>query len=99
LQDDSVSARSVVFNSVTGDYIFCCSGVTLTGTATRITRRGGDIQLEDNRADRRVLIKISRATFKGSASVTLFSGGGFQCQIEDRDTRNDTAICMGGGGT
>jgi subtilisin-like proprotein convertase family protein len=93
LQDDTRPSRAVVFNSITGDYQFCCDGVTLTGRATKITRKGMDIQLEDNRLDRRVLIKVSKATFRGSAAATLLVPPNFQCQIEDRDTRNDTTIC------
>lgn len=92
LQDDSVPTRSVLFNTTTGDYTYCCSGgPTLMGKATKITVKGGEIQLEDTTPGRRVLIKLSKATFRGSASVTI--GGGPQCGIEDRDTRNDTAMC------
>lgn len=93
LQDDTRPARVVVFNSVTGDYQYCCDGMTLTGKATKITKKGMEIQLEDNRPDRRVLIKLSKATFRGNASANMFLPPNFQCQIEDRDTRNDTNIC------
>jgi hypothetical protein len=95
LQDDTRSSRVVLFNSITGDYQYCCDGMTLTGKATKLTKKGMDIQLEDNRPDRRVLIKVSKATFRGSASANLILPPTFQCQIEDRDTRNDTNICSG----
>jgi hypothetical protein len=93
LQDDTRPSRVVVFNSMTGDYQYCCDGMTLTGKATKITKKGMEIQLEDNRPDRRVLIKVSKATFRGSASANQFVPPNFQCQIEDRDTRNDSTIC------
>lgn len=93
LQDDTRPSRVVLFNSITGDYQFCCDTTTLTGRATKITRKGMEIQLEDNRPDRRVLIKVSKATFRGNASANLLLPPTFQCQIEDRDTRNDTTIC------
>lgn len=93
LQDDSSSSRVVVFNSTTGQYIFCCDSMTLMGTASKIIRKGGDITLEDNRSDRRVLIKLSKATFKGTASADQFAPLNIQCQIVDRDIRNDTAVC------
>ncbi len=95
LQDDSNPNRLVLFNSLTGDYIFCCDSVTLTGKASKITKKGGEIQLEDNRSDRRVLIKVSKTSFRGTASANQFAPPNFQCQIEDRDTRNDTNICGG----
>ncbi|GEM_PF-1226679 len=93
LQDDTVSSRVVVFNSTTGQYMFCCDSTTLMGTASKITRKGSEITLEDNRTDRRILIKLSKATFKGTASAHQFAPPNFQCQIEDRDIRNDTAVC------
>jgi len=96
LQDDTVPTRVILFNSVTGDYRLCCDTTTVIGRATKITKRGGDIQLEDNRSDRRVLIKVSKATFRGTASVSLIVTPTFQCEIEDRDTRNNTRICNGG---
>jgi len=93
LQDDTRPSRVVVFNSVTGDYQYCCDGLTLMGKATKITKKGMEIQLEDNRPDRRVLIKVSKATFRGSASANRLQPPNFVCQIEDRDTRNDSTIC------
>ena len=95
LQDDTVPTRVVAFNSLTGDYMYCCDGLTLTGKASKITKKGGDIQLEDNRTDRRVLIKVSRATGRGTASVTQLVPPNFRCEIEDRNIYNDTMICGG----
>jgi hypothetical protein len=96
LQDDTVPTRVFLFNSSTGQYRYCCDGVTITGTATKLTKKGGEIQLEDSRPNKRVLVKVSTKTFKGTASAGLVSPASYQCQITDRDTRNDTNVCAGG---
>jgi hypothetical protein len=93
LQDDTISNRVVAFSSVTGDYQYCCDGFTLIGKATKLTKKGMDIQLEDNRPDRRVLIKLSKLTFRGTATLTMVVAPNYPCEIEDRDTRNDTKMC------
>ena len=90
IQDDSDSSRVLRFNSVSGDYIYSCSGFTLTGKGV-INKKGGDITLTHNATDRRVLAKVSSAVFKGSASVGVYTS--FLCDILDRDTRNNTCQC------
>jgi subtilisin-like proprotein convertase family protein len=99
LQDDTVPTRVFLFNSSTGQYRYCCDGVTITGTATRLARKGGEIQLEDTRPNKRVLVKVSTKTFRGTASAGQVSPSTYQCQITDRDTRNNTNVCGGGSGT
>ncbi len=95
LQDDTVPTRVVIFNTITGEYRFCCDAMTLVGQASSIIRKGGEIMLQDNRSDRRVIIRVSKAIFKGTATANTLAPPNFQCQIQDRDTRDDTSLCIG----
>jgi len=91
LEDDTNARRIVLFNSVTGDYMFCCDGMTLTGRGL-VKKKGGDITITHNTSDRSILIKVSKTAFKGVATARTFTSQ-FQCEVEDRDTRNNTCIC------
>lgn len=91
LQDDSRPGRIVLFNSRTGDYMFCCDGMTLSGRGL-LRKKGGEITITHTTSDRSVLIKVSKTAFKGVATARTFSSQ-FQCEVEDRDTRNNTCIC------
>ena len=91
LQDDSISTRTVLFNSMTGDYVFCCGQFTLAGKGT-VTRQGGNITLQHNAVDRRVLAKVSLSARSGIASLQS-PPGSTKCTIADRDTRNNSCVC------
>lgn len=94
LQDETSPNRVLLFNSFTGQYIFCCGTLTLTGTGT-VTKSGSDITLQHNAADRRVLGKVSTSAKKGSASLQKPPGKIF-CTITDQNIRNNTCVCGGG---
>ncbi len=92
VQDDSDPSTVVLINSVTGDYRFCCHGVTYTGKGT-MTIRGSLYTLEHNPGDRRVLVKDDEATHKGSGSMSA-PPGTVRCTLTDRNTRDNSCICQ-----
>lgn len=96
LQDDSQGCNnSVLFNTLTGDYRWCCQGTIFTGRG-KVTKLGNNVTLEHNAVDRRVLIKLSAGSFPPSGTAGLQSPPGTtRCAITDRDTRNDTCLCGG----
>jgi subtilisin-like proprotein convertase family protein len=93
LQNDSGSSATLLFNSATGDYIFCCGALTLQGKGT-VTKKGGEISLQDNPADRRVLAKVTTALNKGTASLQ-FPPGKNACTITDRNLSDNSCTCGG----
>ncbi|HST24001.1 MAG TPA: pre-peptidase C-terminal domain-containing protein [Blastocatellia bacterium] len=97
LQDDSAGCdNTVLFNTITGEYRWCCNGTTFTGVAT-VKQSGDTFNLQHNAPDRRVLIKLSAGSSPPSGTGSIQSPSGTnRCTIQDRDTRNDTCLCIGG---
>ncbi|MEK6304147.1 MAG: HYR domain-containing protein [Acidobacteriota bacterium] len=97
LQDDSAGCNNtVLFNTLTGDYRWCCNGTIYAGRAT-VSKAGNNYTLTHQPPDRRVLIKLLAGSFPPSGSGSLQSPPGLtRCSIQDRDTRNDTCICGAG---
>jgi hypothetical protein len=95
LQDDSNPTIQLIFNSSTGQYIFCCLGTSFTGTG-KIKKVGSTITLEHNSTDRRVRGSVSGAANppRGNGSIQ-FNAGSIACTIADRDIRNNTPNCGG----
>jgi hypothetical protein len=92
LQDDSNPTTVLLFNSLTGDYRFCCNGTTFTGKG-KVTRQGCIFTLEHNPVDRRVRGTADNAVFRGNASIQS-PPGSTRCAITDRDTRNNSCACQ-----
>jgi uncharacterized delta-60 repeat protein len=91
VQDDS-SGNLLQINTTTGEYQFTnCGGLTLGGTGT-LTRRGSQITLQHNAADRRVIATIDTSTNKATASLQLFAQGR-TFSITDRNITNNTCAC------
>ncbi|HXG93318.1 MAG TPA: HYR domain-containing protein [Blastocatellia bacterium] len=88
LKDDGDSGKTLMFNSVTGDYVFQCGSMTLTGRGS-VVIKGGEITLTHNAADRRVLGRVLAATRIGTASLQSPPGTS-ACTILDRDITNNT---------
>lgn len=88
LQDDSNPASRVVANTVTGDYRFCCGGVTYTGKG-KVTIQGNTFLIEHNTLDRRVRISATGPSNNGNASLQS-PPGKIRCVITDSDVRNNT---------
>jgi hypothetical protein len=91
MQDDSNPATVLLFNSLTGDYRFCCGGSTLTGRGI-VTIKGCIINLQHNAPDRRVLATVDKSVFRGTASLQS-PPGSIKCTITDRDVRNNNCAC------
>jgi hypothetical protein len=91
LQDATSPNRVLLFNSFTGEYIFCCGSLTVTGTGT-VTKMGSDITLQHNAATHRVMGKVSTSSRKGSASLQK-PPGNTACTITDPNIRDNTCAC------
>lgn len=90
LQDDSNPANILLWNSITGQYRFCCNGITFTGVG-KSTIQGCIFTLQHNPADRRVLGRVDKAVHSGAASLQAPIGI-TRCTIIDRNTLNDTLL-------
>jgi subtilisin-like proprotein convertase family protein len=91
LQDDSNPATVLLFNSQTGNYLFCCGVNKFTGTGI-VTIKGSTFTLKHDAADRRLTATVSKATNIGSASLQS-PPGTVKCSITDRDIRNNSCNC------
>ena len=92
LQDDSDPSIVLIWNSITGQYRFCCKGTTFTGIG-KSTVQGCVFTLQHNPADRRVLGRVDKAVHAGTASIQA-PPGTLRCTITDRNTLNDTPTCQ-----
>jgi hypothetical protein len=96
LQDDSAGCNNtVLFNTVTGSYRWCCNGTIFTGVGT-VKKLGNTYTLQHNAPDRKVLITLAAGNSPPSGNGSIQSPPGTnRCTIQDRDTRNDTCVCGG----
>lgn len=92
IQDDSNPNTVLLFNSLTGDSCFCCNGTKFTGKG-KVTTQGCIITLEVYAPDRRVVARIDKGVFRGTASLQS-PPGRTKCTITDRDVRNNTCNCQ-----
>jgi hypothetical protein len=93
LQDDARPGQVVLFNTFTGDYLFCCgSAVVVSGRGT-VTRQGCVYTLTHNTPDRRVMAKIDYSVKKGNGSLQR-PGGTTNCTIADSNVLNNTCNCV-----
>jgi hypothetical protein len=92
LQDDASSSTSLLFNSITGDYIFCCSGAVFSGRGA-IIRRGSTVSLSDNFFDRRLTATFTGGGVnRGTASLQA-PPGRTVCTLRDTNTGNNQCSC------
>ena len=90
LQDDSNPSIILLWNSINGQYRFCCNGITFSGVGTS-TVKGCIFTLQHNPADRRVLGQVDKTVHRGTASIQS-PPGTIRCTITDRNTVNDTNL-------
>ncbi len=95
LQDDGNAATVILFNSFTGDYLFCCDGTTFTGRGV-VQKQGSIYTLTHNTTSRRVSARFDGTQNKGTASLQSPIGT-TRCSITDRDTRNNSCLCAPSG--
>src|SRR6185369_5846682 len=84
LQDDSNPSTILLWNSLNGQYRFCCNGVTYSGIGTSLVK-GCVFTLTHNPADRRVLGRVDKTVHSGTASIQT-PPGAIRCTITDRNT-------------
>jgi hypothetical protein len=94
MEDDADPTKVLLFDSFTGDYIFCCGSFSLSGTGT-VKKKGGTWSLTHTPPDRRVQVTLDILQHRGSANLQ-FPVGTPVCTIQDRDTRNNSCQCGGG---
>jgi len=94
LEDDFEGCNNtVLFNTFTGDYRWCCHGTIFTGRG-KVTRSADSFTLAHNPADRRVLITLAAGAPTPAGNAGLQSPPGtVRCVIQDRDIRNDFCVC------
>ncbi|MEW6212929.1 MAG: choice-of-anchor Q domain-containing protein [Acidobacteriota bacterium] len=90
-QDDTNSRTVLLWNSQTGDYLFCCAGFIFTGRGVA-ARQGNVFTLSHNAFNRRVLARVDAGLSKGTASLQSPVGVS-RCSITDRDIRNNSCLC------
>jgi hypothetical protein len=91
IQDDSDSTVVLMFNSLTGDYVFCCSGTKFVGKG-EVKKKGGQVTLTHNPADRRLQAMVSQATNTATASLQA-PPGTLRCLITVRNLTNNSCNC------
>jgi hypothetical protein len=94
LQDDYNAGIVLLFNTTTGDYLYCCDGVAFTGRGI-ISKKGSIVTLEHNTPNWRVLGQADFSVSRGKASLQS-PPGVIRCTITDRNIRNNTCICRAG---
>ncbi|MBI3651130.1 MAG: HYR domain-containing protein [Acidobacteria bacterium] len=91
LQDDGNPTTVLLFNTLTGDYRFCCNGAVFTGKGS-VAKQGNIWTLTHNQADRRVLARLDVGTKLGTASLQSPLGI-VKCSISDRNISNNSCAC------
>lgn len=94
LQDDANPSTTIMWNTITGDYLFNKTGSNLAGNASSVTKQNCLISLEHVTADRHVSATIDLCSATGSAKV---EGGPDKntFNISDRNRTNND--CPAGG--
>jgi hypothetical protein len=92
LQDDSNPATVMLFNTLTGDYRFCCNGTVYSGKGT-VVKQGNTWTLTHNPADRRVLARLDGSANNGTASLQS-PPGTTKCTITDKNIANNSCSCQ-----
>lgn len=96
LQDESNPGNVVLFNTLTGEYRFCCNGQLLaTGTGV-LTMRGCIGTIDDLKGSRKVHIEFDFSAFgvgRGTASLFLNGSTDPKCKITDQNMSNNQCTC------
>jgi hypothetical protein len=93
IQDDTVPTNVLLFNTTTGQYRFCCNGITFTGVG-KVTRAGCIFTLSTSQdVIQRVQATLNKSTNNGTASLQA-PPGTTRCTLTDRNTLDDTFICQ-----
>jgi hypothetical protein len=92
---DRFNANAVLaWNTVTGDYVFCCNGTTFTGVG-KVANAGCVYTLNHTPPNLRITGSVNFANFTGFGSLQS-PPGTTKCSISDNDVRNNNCACVGG---
>jgi hypothetical protein len=92
---DRFNANAVLaWNTVTGDYVFCCNGTTFTGVG-KVANAGCVYTLNHTPPNLRITGSVNFANFTGSGSIQS-PPGTTRCTISDNDVRDNNCACIGG---
>jgi uncharacterized repeat protein (TIGR01451 family) len=85
IQDDGGGGKLLI-NTKTGDYMFCCGGMIVSGKGT-VKKKGCIITLTHSPIDRRVSVTYDTCLKKGQGVVQM-PPGTVKCTITDSNTRD-----------
>ena len=93
MKDDS-SGAELMFNTLTGNYIFCYAGGLKMRGVGKVITRGNTVTLTQGggETDRRIVVTTDRSVKKGTASLQS-PPGNVICTIADRNTADNTCSC------
>ncbi len=83
----------IMINTVTGDYLICCGGMTVSGKGT-ITKKGCTLTLTHNPQDRRVTAIYDTCRKTGQGTLQM-PPGTVKCSFTDRNTVDSTVSSCG----
>jgi hypothetical protein len=96
LQDDSSPGNVVFVNAITGDYLFCSSGVAIASGRGTLTVRGCQFGIEHTKGNRKVHIGGDTSANNGAGAGTAFiqkATGPMVLQITDKNLSNNGCSC------
>jgi hypothetical protein len=96
LQDDSSPGNVVLVNAQTGEFSFCCGGVTIASGTGTLTTRGCIGSIDSSKGDRQVHIQWDTAANSNNGAGTAFVrklSNKIVCQITDKNMSNNTCQC------
>ena len=80
-----------MFNTVTGDYRYCCGGTVFSGKGT-VKQQGNVYTLTVSTGDRRITATMDGSTKRGNATLQS-PPGTTRCTIIDNNVTNNTCAC------
>ena len=96
LVDESNPGNVVLFNAMTGDYRFCCSGVLVASGRGVLTVRGCIGTIDERKGTRNVHIEwdtSANGRGKGTAALFLNGSNNPKCTITDQSMVGDVCTC------
>ncbi len=95
LVDETNPRNVVLFNTTTGDYIFCCNGVVVASGRGTLNVRGCSLTIDEAKGARRVRITADTTANSGAGAGSAFfqNLGSLSCQITDRAMAGNNCTC------
>lgn len=95
LVDDNNPGRVVLINTMTGDYRYCCNGITVASGRGVVTTHGCNVTIDHAKGDRRVIMQVDTVSNNGLGSGAAFIkiSAVTTCQITDRAMVGNECSC------